>query len=170
MKFVVYFLYVGTAQILLCTAPIFATLMGCIFLKERFGFFEVATIISTTFGVTLVMKPADNFTAGDKDKPTFLFDVLIALAGAFGWAGSGVLSRHLCQGVHLLVVTTWIIVFTFASLVFVALVSPAGHFTIPPDLKSDLLLVTVGVVGIFATFTYNMSFMVRTIRKYQFEI
>ena len=159
MQPLVRLLYVGTAQVLLCTAPIFATLMGCIFLKERFGLFEVASIVATIVGVTLVMKPTENFTAGGKETSTMLFDVLVALSAAIGWAGSGVLSRDLCRGMNLLVVTTWIILFTFPSTVVIGLVSP-GQLTAPPDLRSALLMLTVGFVGIFVTYTYNLSFMV----------
>ena len=152
--------YIGTAQVLLCTAPVFATLMGCIFLKESFGLFEVASIVATVVGVTLVMKPTENFTAGGKEASTMLFDVLVALSAAIGWAGSGVLSRDLCRGMNLLVVTTWIILFTFPSTVVIGLVSPGQLTAAPPDLRSALLMLTVGLVGIFVTYTYNLSFMV----------
>ena len=153
----------GTAQVLLCTAPIFATLLGCIILGERFGLFEVASILATIVGVTLVMKPAEIFATGHSDKATTLLPVLAALVAAFGWGACGVLSRDLFKGMHLLVVTAWIAVFTFFSTAIFGLMFPSSTFTIPPDLKTALLLTAVGIVGILVMYTFNMSFMVSNI-------
>ncbi len=149
---------VGTAQILLCTAPIFATLLGCIFLKEKFGLFEVFSIVTTTVGVALVVKPMENQTTG---RATTLHAVLAALAGAFGWAGSGVLSRHLFKKIHFLVLTTWIGAFAFASIMVAGIASLGEQFTLPSDWKSATLMAALGIIGILAMYTFNASFMVR---------
>ncbi len=152
----------GRAQVIISTAPIFASFLGCIFLKEKFGFFELLSIVATIVGVVLVMQPPEIFgyskvalLTEQQNKP--VLPVFVALVAAFGMGVNPVLSRALRE-VNLFVMTAWVGLFAMVPNLVIGL--SLEDFRTPN--WTDLpLLFAVGFIGWLVMNTYIMAFMVR---------
>ncbi len=93
----------STAAVLISTIPIFVVLLEAFWLKERISPREVALILLSLFGVSLLL------TAGGWDRAfggTFLGNLLI-LGAAFSASVYTVLARKIMASVDALTVTRW---------------------------------------------------------------
>ena len=99
------------------TAPIFATILSFLILKEDVGFHRWAAVVAGFIGVLIVARP------GGSTLP--VLGVAIALVAALGQAGTTTTLRHLQRSENLSAIVFW---FAVAGIVVGGLVMPVfGH-------------------------------------------
>jgi drug/metabolite transporter (DMT)-like permease len=127
------------------TAPIFATILSWLLLKERVGVHRWAAVLVGFMGVLLVVRP------GGHDAPPML-GVLVGLLAAFGTASVTITLRRLGGTEHVAAIVFW---FFVASALVGALLLPA--FGALHDIPTLLLLAGGGMSGGFAQLAMTAS-------------
>jgi len=87
------------AMLLHASAPVMATILGWIFLKEVLGIWDILGIVVTVFGITWVVAErkhrANNFVKTDHpDSGSLARGVILGLVGALGQASGLVIAKH----------------------------------------------------------------------------
>ena len=116
------------------TAPIFATILSFLLLREFVGIHRWAAVLVGFIGVLIVARP------GGSSLP--LLGVTIALVGALGQAGVTTTLRHLQRSENVVAIVFW---FAIAGVLVGGLLIPI--FGEPHGLKAFALVIAGGLAG-----------------------
>ncbi|GAA4765391.1 DMT family transporter [Stakelama sediminis] len=116
------------------TAPIFATILGALVLREPTGWHRWGAVALGFVGVLIVAQP------GSGDIP--LTGALVGLTAAFLIASIAILLRHIGQTEHPLTTVFW-----FSLLSVPVLTIPYFFFAQPHPAETWIVLASIGMVG-----------------------
>lgn len=128
------------------TAPIFATLLSWLLLREKVGRHRLLAVLCGLAGVVVVMRP------GGTGESVPLLGVAIGLLAAFGTAAVTITLRQMRDTEHVAAIVFWF--FVGSALVGLALLPFFGR---AHDLETMLLLAAGGIAGGLMQITMTAS-------------
>lgn len=134
-----------TAMSIVSAAPIFATLLGVVFLRERLGIGAWLAVIAGFVGMLLVVQPEDGA------------DNMIGTSAALGsivlWSTAQLLGRRLTT-----TESSETILFYYAFIGVIGLAFAMPFFWETPDWQEMGLLISVGVLGCIGQYFLILAF------------
>ena len=126
---------IGDVNVITATNPVFASLLGRVFLKERFGVFEAVNLLFAMSGIVLVIQPPfifDNLGDGDAAQnftAAYYVPAALCIVSAFFSALNVVLTRAM-KNLDVFLVSAWIGFFGFFPPMIFSLAT--GRTELPP--------------------------------------